>query len=416
MKPYFTYQNGELFVEQVALTDIADQYDTPCYVYSRLAIENNWNSFNKAFENFPHQICYAVKANSNIAILNLLAKLGSGFDIVSLGELERVLAAGGDANKIVFSGVGKKTAEIIRALEVGIHCFNVESQEELERINILAKQSNTIAKIALRINPNIDAGTHPYIATGMKENKFGIAIENALPICLSLNQYPNLKLIGIACHLGSQLLELNPFLEAADRLLELSQAMQKNNIHLQHINIGGGIGVTYLDEHPPSIKNYAGLIRDKFNNFPYEIIMEPGRAIVANAGILLTRVEYLKQTEHKNFAIVDAAMNDLIRPALYDAWQNIIPVSLHSKATMKVYDVVGPVCESADFLGKKRDLALNAGDLLAICTAGAYGYSMCSTYNSRPRLAEIMVDDTKTHLIRKRETTLALFADEKIIS
>lgn len=413
---YFHYQNNELHAEEVNLKDIAKHFGTPCYVYSRAALENNWQSFHRAFGKVAHRICYAVKANSNIAILNLLAQLNSGFDIVSLGELERVLSAGGDPKKIVFSGVGKKSAEIIRALETGIYCFNVESAVELERINALAKQINKIAPIALRINPNIDAKTHPHIATGLKENKFGIEFEKALPLSREIKAMPNLKLIGIACHIGSQLTEISPFIEALDRVKELAAQIAAEGIQLEHLNIGGGLGIRYQDEQPPSIEEYVSTICDHMKGLPYQIILEPGRAITANAGILLTAVEYVKHTPHKNFAIVDAAMNDLIRPVLYDAWQNILPVNSHEVHTPEEYDIVGPVCETGDFLGKNRTLAIAPGSLLAICCAGAYGFSMSSNYNSRPRVAEVMVDKAKTHLIRRRETIEELYASEKILS
>ncbi len=413
MQP-FHYQHNTLYAEEVSLLDIAKQYGTPCYVYSKKMLLQNWQNFNDAFANHAHRICYAVKANSNLAILNLFAKQGSGFDIVSLGELERVLAANGDPGKIVFSGVGKKPHEISRALSVGIHCFNVESEPELERLNAIAKQHNTIAPIGLRINPNIDARTHPYIATGLNENKFGIAHADALRVIAKIQQLSNLKLIGIGNHIGSQLTELSPFSEAIDRLLELIQHVTAQGIELEHINIGGGLGVSYRDETPPSISDYAATLMEKLRHCPLEVVLEPGRAIVANTGILLTNVEFLKPTEHRNFAIVDAAMNDLLRPALYQAWHDITPVTPKNIAS-QLYDVVGPVCESADFLGKQRQLAIETGDLLAIHSAGAYGFSMSSNYNSRPRAAEVMVDGQHVHLIRARETIADLFAQEKII-
>jgi diaminopimelate decarboxylase len=411
----FHYQNNELFIEDISLTSIAEKYGTPCYVYSRASIEKKWHLFNDSFGTTPHRICYAVKANSNIAILNLLAKLQSGFDIVSQGELERVLIAGGDPKKIIFSGVGKQSAEILRALEVGIFCFNVESEAELKRLNELAAEKNTIANIALRLNPNIDAGTHPYIATGLSDNKFGIELSEALPLCHRIQSMPNLKLIGIGCHIGSQLTDLKPFEEALDCLLQLIDQLALQKITLDYLDIGGGLGIRYQNENPPSISNYISIIQKKLKNHSFEIILEPGRAIIADAGILLTKVEYLKHTSHKNFAIVDAAMNDLMRPALYEAWQNIIPVKTNNQTTQIQYDIVGPVCESADFLGKNRLLALEIGDLLAICNAGAYGFSMSSNYNSRPRVAEIVVDGNQMHLIRRRESIQDLFAHEKII-
>ncbi|HSW70076.1 MAG TPA: diaminopimelate decarboxylase [Gammaproteobacteria bacterium] len=412
---YFHYQNDELYAEDVSLTEIAKQYGTPCYVYSKKMLLDNLKNFNLAFETVPHRICYAVKANSNLAILNLFASMQSGFDIVSLGELERVIAARGDPKKIVFSGVGKKSHEIIRALDVGIHCFNVESEAELLRLNTIAKEKNKIAPIALRINPNIDAGTHPYIATGLHENKFGIAYHDALNLITMIQSLDHLKLIGIGNHIGSQLTELSPFSDAIDRLLELVDQLLNKDISLQHVNIGGGLGVQYRNEKPPSIQHYASALIAKLVNYPLEIILEPGRALVANAGVLLTRVEYLKPTAHKNFAIVDAAMNDLLRPALYNAWHDISPVQIQKNISKKLYDIVGPVCESADFLGKDRELALKTCDLLAIQSAGAYGFSMSSHYNSRPRAAEVMVDKNKTHLIRERETIQDLFRGEMIL-
>ncbi|MHB1946586.1 MAG: diaminopimelate decarboxylase [Gammaproteobacteria bacterium] len=411
----FHYRNHELYAEKVRVADLADQYGTPCYIYSRATIENNWRAFNTAFANYPHRICYAVKANSNLAILNLLAKLNSGFDIVSQGELERVLIAGGNPKNIIFSGVGKQTSEIMRALEVGIFCFNLESESELERLNYIATQQKKIASIALRINPNIDARTHRYISTGLHENKFGIEISQVIQLIEKIKKMPNLNLIGIGCHIGSQLIELAPFLEALDSLLELVTKLTESGIKLNNIDIGGGLGICYRDEKPPLISDYVAAIRKRVEPTKLEIILEPGRVIVANAGILLTKVEYLKQTAHKNFAIVDAGMNDLIRPALYESWQNIIPAQLSMTSEEKVYDIVGPVCESADYLGKDRQLSLKTADLLAICSAGAYGFSMSSNYNSRPRIAEIMVDGNDHHLIRVRESFNDLYAHEKMI-
>ncbi len=411
----FHYQENQLYAEAVNLADIAKEYGTPCYVYSKKALLTNWKNFDNAFAKHPHRICYAVKANSNLAILHLFALLKSGFDIVSLGELERVLKAGGDPAKIVFSGVGKKTHEIVRALQVGIHCFNVESEAELDRLNEIAREQHQIAPISLRINPNIDARTHPYIATGLNENKFGIAYVDVPLIIEKIKKLPHLKLIGIGNHIGSQLTELSPFVAAIDRLLELVVQLTANDIQLEHINIGGGLGVNYQYETPPSIEEYAETLINKLASYPQEIILEPGRAIVANAGILLTSVEYLKLTPHKNFAIVDAAMNDLLRPALYNAWHLISPVQFRKNIPEKNYDIVGPVCESADFLGKQRLLAIEAGDLLAVQSAGAYSFSMSSNYNSRPRAAEIMVDGEQIHLIREREKIADLFSHERMI-
>lgn len=409
------YQHDSLHMEEVNLVDVAKQYGTPCYLYSKKTLLDNWRNFDEAFSHHPHRTCYAVKANSNLAILNLFAGLQSGFDIVSVGELERVLAAGGHPNKIIFSGIGKKSHEIMRALEVGIHCFNVESETELDRLNEIAATLNKIASIGLRINPNIDARTHPYIATGLNENKFGIAHADALSIVEKIQSLPHLKLIGIGSHIGSQLTEVSPFVEAIQRLLELAHQLQAKGIALQHINIGGGLGIPYRHETPPTIQEYAKALIPAFASFPGEIVLEPGRTIVANAGILLTTIEYLKETPHKNFAIVDAAMNDLLRPALYDAWHEIKPVRLRKKGVSKLYDVVGPVCESADFLGKERELVVEAGDLLVVQSAGAYGFSMSSNYNSRPRAAEVMVDGQEIHLIREREILQDLWAPERII-
>lgn len=412
---YFHYQKDQLFVENVDLADIAKQYGTPCYVYSKQALINQWHQFDEAFSKHEHLICYAVKANSNLAILHLFAQMNSGFDIVSVGELERVLAAGGDPNKVVFSGVGKKNHEILRALQVGIHCFNIESEAELMRIHEIAAKENKIAPISLRVNPNIDAGTHPYIATGLNENKFGILYSDVMFMIKKIQSLSHLKLIGIGQHIGSQLMELNPFKEAVDRLRELIKMILDQSIELQHINIGGGLGVHYQDETPPSISDYATIFISKLADLPMDLILEPGRAIVANAAVLLTSVEYLKHTEHKNFAIVDAAMNDLVRPALYSAWHAITPVKHKKNLPAKIYDVVGPVCESADFLGKHRQLTIEADDLLAIHSVGAYGFCMSSNYNSRPRVPEIMVDGQHVYLIRERETIQDLFAREKMI-
>lgn len=409
------YQNKKLHIENVSLDTIANQFGTPCYVYSRKILEDNWRAFDDALGQYPHRICYAVKANSNLAILNLFARLQSGFDIVSQGELERVLKAHGDPQKIVFSGVGKSAAEMLRALEVGVSCFDVESEVELQRLNEIAKQQKKIANVALRVNPNIDARTHPYISTGLHENKFGIEYTRIFSLAQEMVTMSNVKLVGLACHIGSQLTELDPFLEAIDCLLELIEQLSSDNIILKHINIGGGLGVRYHDENPPKITEYVSALRKKLEKYQLEIILEPGRSIVANAGILLTRVEYLKQTSHKNFAIVDAAMNDLMRPALYEAWHDIIPVLPHDEDE-RIYDIVGPVCESADVLGRERTLCLKPNDLLAILGAGAYGFSMSSNYNSRPRIPEVLVDGDQVHLIREREKMSDLFALEKMLS
>ncbi len=407
----FHYKNSNLFGEDIKLSDVATEFGTPSYVYSKNALNTQWELFEKSFANMPHRICYAVKANSNISILKFFAEKGAGFDIVSSGELERVLKAGGDPKKIVFSGVGKKTHEIEHAIDVSIGCFNVESIPELHRLQSIAARKNLIAPIAFRINPNIDPKTHPYIATGLNSNKFGIEYSQIIPLCEKLNEFSHVKLIGFACHIGSQLTELSPFIEAMDRMLSLTQQIQSLGIPLQHLNLGGGLGVTYHDENPPSIQEYVAAIKNKFNHNSFEIFIEPGRVMVAVAGILLTRVEYLKHTTHKNFAIIDAGMNDLMRPSLYDAWHDIVPLTVNNEEK-KLYDVVGPVCESGDFFGKERLLAINEGDLLAILNVGAYGFSMSSHYNSRPRPPEIMIDGNKAYIIRKRESVEDLFKNE----
>lgn len=410
---YFEYRDGRLFAENVDIMELAATYGTPCYVYSRATIERHWHAFDEVFKGRNHLVCYAVKANSNIAVLGILAALGSGFDIVSGGELERVLHAGGDPQKIVFSGVGKSNAEISRAINVGILCFNVESGGELERINDIAGHLNQRARISLRVNPDVDARTHPYIATGLKENKFGIDIASALDIYQYAADLPHIDVVGLDCHIGSQLTDTGPFIAAVERLLELADTLEKTGIALRHIDFGGGLGITYRDEEPPSPQVYAQDILEKFARHDYDIFIEPGRAIVGNAGILLTKVEYIKHTAHKNFAIVDAGMNDLIRPALYDAWQEIVPVNLRNDTRQQRYDVVGPVCETGDFLGKDRNLAILEGDVLAVRSAGAYGFVMSSNYNSRPRAAEVMVDGEKVHLVRPREQVLDLFSCER---
>lgn len=412
---FFDYRHQQLFAEDKSLTEIALEFGTPCYVYSRAALERNWRAFDDAFDHYPHLICYAVKANSNLAILNLLARLGSGFDIVSIGELQRVLAAGGEPGKIVFSGVGKREDEIRAALKVGIRCFNVEVTGELDRINDLAKDMGVIAPVSFRVNPDVDAKTHPYISTGLKENKFGIDIQQAIHEYRRANQMDNIELIGIDCHIGSQLTEIAPFLDAIDRVLVLVDQLLDEGIRLKHLDLGGGLGICYRDEQPPSPTDYVQTLLRKVSGRQCEIMLEPGRAIVGNAGVLLTKVEYLKPTSGKNFAIVDAAMNDLIRPSLYDAWQDIIPVNSQSIAKPQLWDIVGPVCETGDFLGKNRELKLDQGDLLAICSAGAYGFSMSSNYNSRPRPAEVMVDGNLAHLVRARETLLQLWTGEQAL-
>lgn len=413
---FFNYRNGELYAEDVAVQDIAYHYGSPCYIYSRATLERHWQAFDRAFGLTPHLICYAVKANSNLAVLNLLARLGSGFDIVSIGELNRVIAAGGDPKKVVFSGVGKREDEILAALKIGIRCFNIEVREELDRIDTLAAQLGVVAPVSFRVNPDVDAKTHPYISTGLKENKFGIDIASALDEYRRAVAMPNVKVVGIDCHIGSQLTSNAPFLDALDRLLVLVDNLKSEGIDLHHLDLGGGLGIRYRQELPPEPEEYIHAILAKLNDRGYEILLEPGRAIVGNAGILVTQVEYLKPTPHKNFAIVDAAMNDLLRPALYSAWQEIIPVQAagNDVATL-TWDIVGPVCETGDFLGKDRQLALTAGDLLAVRSAGAYGFSMSSNYNSRPRPAEVMVDGAQTHTIREREPMEQLWAGEHLL-
>jgi diaminopimelate decarboxylase len=412
---YFNYQNGELFAEDVAVRDIIYHYGSPCYIYSRATLERQWHAFDKAFGDHPHLICYAVKANSNIAILNLLARLGSGFDIVSLGELERVIAAGGDPEKIVFSGVGKREDEILAALKTGIRCFNIEVGGELDRINRLAGRLGIIASVSFRVNPDVDAKTHPYILTGLKENKFGIDIQQALTEYRRAAIMPNIDVIGIDCHIGSQLTETRPFLNALDRILDLIAILKTEGIHLRHLDLGGGLGIRYKDEQPPEPAEYILAVLERLGATDFEILLEPGRAIMGNAGILVTQVEYLKPTANKNFAIVDAAMNDLVRPSLYSAWQEIIPVNIQSNAAKQNWDIVGPVCETGDFLGKDRPLKISQGDLLAIRSSGAYGFSMSSNYNSRPRVAELIVDGSNLHLIRGRETVAQLWAGEHLL-
>lgn len=414
---FFDFKDNLLHAEECPVSAIAKQYGTPCYVYSRATLERHWYAFDKAFKNQSHLVCYAVKANSNIAVLNVLARLGSGFDIVSVGELERVIAAGGDPGKVVFSGLGKQGHEIERALESGILCFNVESEAELGRINQVAGKMGKTAPISLRVNPDVDALTHPYISTGLKENKFGIDIKLAKEVYFKASQMPHLEIVGVDCHIGSQLTEMEPFLDALDRVLVLVDELKEAGIKLQHLDIGGGLGVRYQNEQPPEPAEYATAIREKVSGRNLSLIMEPGRAIAANAGILLTRVEFIKTTEAKKFAVVDAAMNDLLRPSLYNAWQEIIPAdrSGNSETGENTYDIVGPVCETGDFLGKDRSLNISPGDLLAVRSAGAYGFCMSSNYNSRNRPAEIMVDGKQSHLVRKRETIQAQMSGETLL-
>jgi diaminopimelate decarboxylase len=410
---FFEYQDGRLMAEAVDLQQLAATYGTPLYVYSRATLERHWNAFDQALGDHPHLVCYAVKANSNIAVLALLARLGSGFDIVSGGELARVLKAGGKPSRIVFSGVGKTLAEIEQALEAGIRCFNVESTAELARLDGVAAAHGVTAPVSLRVNPDVDARTHPYISTGLKENKFGISVVSALEAYRQAADAANLLVEGIDCHIGSQLTQISPFVDALDRVLQLVEHIEALGIAIRHLDLGGGLGVLYRDEHPPTPAEYVRPLLARLANSGKEILIEPGRAIVANAGILVTEVQYLKESVDKNFAIVDAAMNDLLRPALYGAWQEIVPV-IPRQQPKKEYDVVGPVCETGDFLGKQRLLAVEPGDLLAVRSAGAYGFSMSSNYNSRPRAAEILVDGDTAHLVRRRETVDSLFQNEAI--
>lgn len=412
---YFEYKDGRLWAEGVDINCQVEAWGTPSYVYSRATIERHWKAFDSALSKQRHLVCYAVKANSNLAVLNVLAKLGSGFDIVSVGELERVLRAGGAAEKIVFSGVGKTAEEMVRALDVGIRCFNVESQAELYLLEQVAADKGVQAPVSLRVNPDVDAKTHPYISTGLKDNKFGIAINDVVDVYQYIAASDHLKVMGVDCHIGSQLTEVTPFVDALDRVLALVDRLAEKNIKLHHLDLGGGLGIRYQHETPPLPEEQMAALLQRLQGRDFEILIEPGRAIVGNAGILLTKVLYLKHNEAKNFAVVDAAMNDLMRPALYNAWQAIVPVNEKSQAVSKVYDVVGPICETGDFLGKERELAIEQGDLLAIRSAGAYGFSMSSNYNSRPRVAEIMVDGDSFQVVRQRETIEQLFADESIL-
>ncbi len=412
---YFQYESGMLHAEQVSVAELAERFGTPTYIYSRATFERHWHAFDQAFAEMPHLVCYAVKANSNLAVLNVLARLGSGFDIVSAGELARVMAAGGDAGRTVFSGVGKTEAEIDYALQQGIRCFNVESIPELSRINAVAERLGKTAPVSIRVNPDVDAQTHPYISTGLKENKFGIAIEQARSVYQSAREMRHLDVVGVDCHIGSQLTSVSPFVDALKRVLALIDELAADGISIKHLDIGGGLGIHYRDETPPTPAEYAAALRPLLADRKLEILLEPGRAIAGNAGILLTRVEFIKPTEAKRFAIVDAAMNDLLRPALYQSWQEIQTVVAESDAEAADYDIVGPICETGDFLGKDRRLAIKQGDLLAIRSAGAYGFTMSSNYNSRPRAAEVMVDGSEAHLVRERETISDLFAGEHIL-
>ncbi len=412
---HFQYRDGRLHAERVPLEEIAHRWGTPVYVYSRATLERHWRAFDEAFGDRPHLVCYAVKANSNLAVLDLLARLGSGFDIVSVGELERVVKAGGRPEKVVFSGVGKRVDEMERALELGIRCFNVESEAELERLSEVASAHGVEAPVALRVNPDVDARTHPYISTGLKENKFGVPMADAVRLYRRAIELPGLRISGVDCHIGSQLVELSPFLDALDRVLALVDRLEEEGIAIDHLDLGGGLGVRYRDENPPTPAEYAEALSRRLQGRSFEIFVEPGRAIAANAGVLLTRVEYLKPTEAKDFAIVDAAMNDLLRPALYGSWQEIVPVVRDGPGREGVYDLVGPVCETGDFLGKERRLRLDPGTLLAVRSAGAYGFTMASNYNSRPRPAEVLVDGDRAHLVRERESLEDLWRGEHLI-
>jgi len=410
---HFQYKDNDLFAEQVRVADVVSQYGTPCYIYSRATIERHWHAFDKAAKDRKHLVCYAVKANSNLAVLNVLARLGSGFDIVSAGELARVVEAGGDPAKVVFSGVGKTEDEIAYALNLGILCFNVESPAELIRINGVASRLDKQAPISIRVNPDVDAKTHPYISTGLKANKFGIEREKAVEIYEQAHAMSHLTVVGMDCHIGSQLTEIEPFVDALDKLLVLIDELASKDIHIEHLDVGGGLGVSYKDETPPHPDEYAQAITERLASRPeLTLIFEPGRAIAANAGLMITKVEFLKQNAEKNFAIVDAAMNDLLRPALYSAWQNIIPVDREEHVEPTTYDIVGPVCETGDFLGKDRALAIQEGDFLAVRSCGAYGFVMASNYNSRVRPAEVMVDGDKAYLVREREILQDLWKGE----
>jgi len=411
----FDYRGGRLFAEDVAVEDIAAAHGTPCYIYSRAAIEHQWRAFDDALGPHPHLVCYAVKANSNLAVLSVLARLGSGFDIVSIGELERVLRAGGDPQRIVFSGVGKRSDEMRRALEAGILCFNVESEAELELLATVAGEMGVVAPVSLRVNPDVDARTHPYISTGLMENKFGIGIEQALAVYRRAASLPQLNLTGIDCHIGSQLTDLAPFVDALRHVLRLAAQLGEEGLTIEHLDLGGGLGIRYQDENAPTPGAYVETLLAAIGERPERLLLEPGRAIVGDAGILATRVQYIKDNGHKRFAVVDAAMNDFLRPAMYDAWHPIDAVTCNHGARTHVYDVVGPVCETADFIGKSRNLAVQSGDLLAVRAAGAYGFSMAGNYNTRPRAAEIMVDGAHAHLIRERETLAQLLQGEHLL-
>lgn len=412
----FQYKNGQLHAENVAVRDVIAEHGTPCYIYSRAALEETFKEYQQALKGCSHLVCYAVKANSNLAVLNILARLGAGFDIVSGGELERVIAAGGDPKKTVFSGVAKTSAEMARALELGIHCFNLESAGELERLNQVASEQGVVAPVSVRVNPDVDAKTHPYISTGLRENKFGLAIDDARAVYLRAAELANIKIIGMDCHIGSQLTDIKPFIDALHRLLTLVDTLDECGISINHLDLGGGLGVCYQDETPPSISQFIRAIRTEIEGRNLQLILEPGRSIAANAGLLVTSVEYLKSTPEHNFAIVDAAMNDMLRPALYQAWLDIKMVEEHPDRVSARWDIVGPVCETADFLGKNRELAPAVGELLAVFGAGAYGFVMSSNYNSRGRAPEVVVDGNKLHLARKRESIADMIDSESCLA
>ncbi len=410
---FFLYRDGNLFAENCQVADLAREHGTPLYIYSRAAFTQHYQAYQQALGN-KGLACYAVKANSNIGVLSVLAKLGAGFDIVSQGELERVLLAGGQPGNIVFSGVGKTASEMHRAMDVGIKCFNVESLSELRLLGEVAQSRNEIAPISLRVNPDVDAKTHPYISTGLKDNKFGIGIEQAPAVYREAEDHPHLNVVGVDCHIGSQLTETQPFLDALDRVLLLIDQLASDGIHVHHLDLGGGLGVTYDDETPPSPGDYISQILTRLEGRNLELILEPGRSVAANAGIFITKVEFLKLNDHKNFAVIDGAMNDNLRPALYSAWQRISPVTENTQAEARTYDVVGPVCETGDFLGKDRELAIAEGDLLCMFSSGAYGFTMSSNYNTRPRAAELMVDGDQHQVIRQRETLEDLVRGETV--
>ncbi len=414
MQP-FAYKDGQLYAENTAVSDIANEFGTPCYIYSRAMLESCYNEYQQALSGCAHLICFAVKANSNLAVLDILSRLGAGFDIVSGGELERVIAAGGDPAKIVFSGVAKQPGEMARALKLGIHCFNLESSAELEVLNRVAGELGLVAPVSVRVNPDVDARTHPYISTGLRENKFGVTVDEALAVYQRANELPHVKVQGMDCHIGSQLTEIKPFIDALQRLLTLVDSLKEHGIIIRDLDLGGGLGVCYKDETPPSIAELISAIRSEVHGRDLQLVFEPGRSIAGNAGLLVTTVEYLKSTPDHNFAIVDAAMNDMIRPALYQAWLKISPVKQTPERETAQWDIVGPVCETADFLGKDRELAPEAGELLAVFGAGAYGFTMSSNYNSRGRAPEVMVDDSRAHLVRKRESIADIIAGESCL-